>query len=181
TVFGDVGRFTTKRGLKKTQRRTCWQIDASLLKQHHAAFNKALRAAKKAEKQFSDYYVRQCKGYITIVVRGTGEDSQAVRLHSLVAWWCYGHPPKDQHGHQHQACHFACENKSCLNPKHLRWGTQSENQEERRSVEEYEHAYKKWWEKNEKGRSQPPRWTAATWMLDHDDWGTAVDGAKAIA
>lgn len=62
---------------------------------------------------------RSAKGYGQTYFNG-----KVMRTHRIVAILTYGKPEREM-----QVLH-SCDNKICCNPKHLRWGTNSENKQE---------------------------------------------------
>lgn len=70
------------------------------------------------DKRKAPWVFRNKDGYLCITIRSPNraKEPKPVPLHRLVCWWCFGPPIGDLK----VACHFACENKGCLCPRHLR-------------------------------------------------------------
>jgi hypothetical protein len=67
-------------------------------------------------------FSKNAKGYATIKV-----DGKTVTVSRIVCEHVYGPAPTSTH----QAAHSCKKNKGCVNKKHLRWATPSENQQDR--------------------------------------------------
>lgn len=108
--FKDKNRFK-KSGLKLCGKQ-CILISDDDLHAHHAVWRKISKP--------SPYVFQNKNGYFYITIQsppGVPEPQpppKPIALHNVICWWCFGHPGDNI------ACHFACENKRCLCPRHLR-------------------------------------------------------------
>lgn len=68
-------------------------------------------------------YPSASTGGYTVLTVGKGSTRRVTHVHRFVLWALRGPPPDDGH---RVAMHL-CDNKACLNPCHLVWGTRSMN------------------------------------------------------
>jgi hypothetical protein len=108
--FQDKNCFK-KRGLKLCGKQ-CVLISDDQLLAHHERWSQIRKP--------SPYVFKNKDGYLHVIIRsppGVPQPKPApspIALHYVICWWCFGHPGNNV------ACHFACETKRCLCPRHLR-------------------------------------------------------------
>lgn len=97
-------------------------------------------------------YARPCRRQ----VEGILPPTPCHAVHRLVCWWAKGPPPSAE---QDDACHFCCDNKQCLNPRHLRWGTKSQNRFEDWAIKKFKQKFR---------FKKRPMFHPTAWMLSVD-------------